>query len=695
MLDIVITGRHDDFGGRDFTDRLCAVAEYNHRLLTASGVDHRFTLAEWNPVEGRPLLSELVRERLPWWHRCLVVDRRWHERLSTNPRLQFMEFFAKNAAIRRSTADAILTTNSDVFLSAEVARALVDRAFDDRVVYRAVRIDIDRRTNWRNPREAELADPSRTLRVNDLQPPDYSMAAGDFLLMTPKGWAALGGFNERVRYAKIHKDGQFCLNARLEGYRFESLGRIFHIDHDLSYSNAAAAGFKGSNDAHYGPEWDYRTRYRNAASWGLRAAVDEAADDGIVYVHHPSTHGALLSVVTVPDLTDAAATNAQLATATGQFVAVTTDPALAAFGGTQALTAFLASTDAGLIAPAGGSGDHPTMGRVPYDGTPVVVRRDVIDAHVDFPADAADPVRAFWLRGMEQVSTAEADAPARGSRRGGVPRIDAVAQVAVLQRRGCDVAPSLLERAMAESLSVSRDLPMLVHAWLETISQDRRASCAVVGPDWATPMLLEALESTGRIVAGVFAAWPDEEGTCRWGQHLRPLADVASSFTDYVVAGGDARLPERLAALGCAAPVHLVTGASDLRISAADAELDGLRRAQARDRTSGSVDRVLERLPLLTSLEGERAWVHRYDAAQACERAKRAESALEFYQLVAEGCSDEALAMRALFHTARLLHARGAGAEAASMLAQVLAYNPDHGAARALLDEIAARKLAA
>ncbi len=66
MLEIVITGRNDDFGGADFFDRLCAAAEHNHRLLEREGVAHCYTLVEWNPIEGRPLLIDRVRARLPW-----------------------------------------------------------------------------------------------------------------------------------------------------------------------------------------------------------------------------------------------------------------------------------------------------------------------------------------------------------------------------------------------------------------------------------------------------------------------------------------------------------------------------------------------------------------------------------------------------------------------------------------------------
>src|SRR5437660_12906541 len=120
MLEIVVTGRHDNYGGDDFIDRFCAAADHNHQLLTAYGVDHRFTLVEWNPVPARALLAEFVRVRLPWWDSALIVDREWHQALAHQPGLQFMEYVAKNTAIRRSQADAVLATNADVFFSTEV-----------------------------------------------------------------------------------------------------------------------------------------------------------------------------------------------------------------------------------------------------------------------------------------------------------------------------------------------------------------------------------------------------------------------------------------------------------------------------------------------------------------------------------------------------------------------------------------------
>jgi hypothetical protein len=136
-LEIVISGRNDGYGGPDFHERMIAAAAFNHARLAEAGVPHRFTLVEWNtPDDGRPSLASLVKARLPWWHRACVVSPAWHTWLSENPRLQFMEFFAKNVGIRRAEGDWVLTTNSDVFLSREVVARLAEGRLEPGTLYR-------------------------------------------------------------------------------------------------------------------------------------------------------------------------------------------------------------------------------------------------------------------------------------------------------------------------------------------------------------------------------------------------------------------------------------------------------------------------------------------------------------------------------------------------------------------------------
>ena len=302
-LEIVVTGRADDHGGPEFLERLVAAATHNHALLDRAGIRHAFTLVEWNPIPERRLLAETVAERLPFWSRAYVVDPAWHAAISTNPRLQFMEFFAKNVAVRRSTADAILTTNSDVFLSEALVARLAAAPLEDERVYRAVRYDVDRHCDWRQAgdaaREAVLADPRHHLRINPLTAPEFSNAAGDFLLLTAATWRRLRGFNETVRYAKIHKDGQFCHRAWIEGLIFDTLGPIWHLDHDGSYSNVGT--LRGAPDAPYGPEWAWREDYRNPDDWGLATASETAGEGPIVRLRPPAAEGGVaLNVDVVP-----------------------------------------------------------------------------------------------------------------------------------------------------------------------------------------------------------------------------------------------------------------------------------------------------------------------------------------------------------------------------------------------------------
>ena len=292
-LEVVVTGRADDHGGPEFFERLAAAATHNHALLERAGIAHSFTLVEWNPVPGRRLLAEAVLERLPFWTRAYVVEPEWHAAISANPRLQFMEFFAKNVALRRSRAGAILTTNSDVFLSEAVVAQLAATPTADECVYRAVRHDVDRHCDWRAGGEAVLAAPRHHLRVNHLVAPEYANAAGDFLLLTRATWTRLRGFNETVRYAKIHKDGQFCHRAWIEGLPFATLGPIWHVDHDGSYSNAG--GLHGAPDAPYGPEWPWREDYRNADDWGLRDAIEEPAGERLIRLRRPEASPTLVT----------------------------------------------------------------------------------------------------------------------------------------------------------------------------------------------------------------------------------------------------------------------------------------------------------------------------------------------------------------------------------------------------------------
>jgi predicted O-methyltransferase YrrM len=295
-LEIVLSGRNDDYGGADFHERMLTVAAFNHARLTEAGVPHRFTLVEWNPPEGKVPLIDRLRERLPWWHRSFVVSRAWHEWYQENPRLQFMEFFAKNAGIRRATGDWILTTNSDVFLGREIVARLAEGRLTPGTLYRASRLDLEREMPRDEVTWDRLEDPRHLLRRFDPEPPYMNEAAGDFLLLDRESYHRVGGFNERVRFTKIHKDGQFCIQAHHHGLAIEWMGPVYHIDHDGSFINTKHTYQPGYADAPFGPDWSCWTPYWNREDWGVRPAV-EATVGASTWLRTPEEDGAVLSVI--------------------------------------------------------------------------------------------------------------------------------------------------------------------------------------------------------------------------------------------------------------------------------------------------------------------------------------------------------------------------------------------------------------
>lgn len=280
LLSIVLVGRNDDFGG-DFNGRMFAAAEFNHRNLEAAGITHEYVLVEWNPLPGKPYLATLVGDKLPWWHSRYVVDPKWHERLSVNPKLVFMEFFAKNVGIQRARGRFVLSTNTDIWLSREVLRALP--RLREGILYRCARVDLKREVGYASMTHEILEHPESFLRTNVLSPGYYSNASGDFLLLDAGTYRVLRGFNEVFRDAKIHKDSNFCVHARHRGVPVEVLGQIYHLDHESSWNNVMQTYLDNPAESHVGrPDWNWESSYENAPEWGLADAVEETLDDGIV-----------------------------------------------------------------------------------------------------------------------------------------------------------------------------------------------------------------------------------------------------------------------------------------------------------------------------------------------------------------------------------------------------------------------------
>jgi hypothetical protein len=275
-LSIILTGCNDHSGG-DFTARLFAATSFNHRLLAAAGVDYELVFVEWRPVPGQDLLGDLLRSELPEVASRLTtyeVDERYHAALSQNPRLQFLEFIAKNVGIRRAGGSYILVTNTDIYFSSDVVNVIGRRMLRPMVVYRAARVDLRSHLDPTNVDESVLTDPRNRAVVNVLKRPFVTHACCDFLLLDRFSFCALRGFNEVFRAARIH-DSNFCYHAAAQGMAIVNTGlHVYHFGEGTFVAQPGA-------DWHHQSAGDWcKTLYENPASWGLGDAPLERRGPG-------------------------------------------------------------------------------------------------------------------------------------------------------------------------------------------------------------------------------------------------------------------------------------------------------------------------------------------------------------------------------------------------------------------------------
>lgn len=287
-LSVVVTGRNDDLGG-DFKGRFFRALEFNHLQLSAAGIGHEFIFVEWSPIAERPLLAELLArqfadlagERLFSY----VVDPEYHDAISLNPRLQFQEFVAKNVGVRRARGQYILTTNTDIYLGRRAIETLTRQDLSPETLYRTMRIDLKSHADVSHLTWSVLEDPRNQEIANEIRPPCYTNASGDFLLLDRDAWHRLRGFNEVYRVAKIHLDGNFCYKCYASGLDVIDLGTpVYHVG--LGTLNALAPQYRNRPElAPWGDiRWKANVIYDNPPGWGLGDAPVRSGERGIQYV---------------------------------------------------------------------------------------------------------------------------------------------------------------------------------------------------------------------------------------------------------------------------------------------------------------------------------------------------------------------------------------------------------------------------
>jgi len=287
-ISIILTGRNDDFGG-DFNLRLFRALEFNHDQLRERGIPHEFVLVEWRPIAGKPWLSEILADRyahlVPNVLTSYVTDVTYHEAYSLNPKLQFQEFIAKNVGIRRCRGEFILTTNTDIYLSRGVLNLLQQRGLEPGVLYRTVRIDLKDNIDFERMDWSILEDERNYDTINDINPPCYTNASGDFLLLDRENYQALRGFNEVYRAAKVHMDSNFCLKAYSSGLSLRPLeAPVYHVGRGTLNSQVKLYADR-PQDAPWGnTRWKRDVVYVNDENWGLSNAPMQQVRPGVHFL---------------------------------------------------------------------------------------------------------------------------------------------------------------------------------------------------------------------------------------------------------------------------------------------------------------------------------------------------------------------------------------------------------------------------
>jgi hypothetical protein len=284
FLSIVITARHDNYGG-DFRARIAAPLRFNYQQLSERGVPYEVLLVEWDPVPGRPLLAEMLARELGdiAGHvlRPIVVAPEYQTAMTQNPRVPYLEYAAKNVGIRRATAPFLLVTNADILLGRQVVDALAARRVQPGTMYRAPRYDIKLGVDQSGLRWEALEDRANQVRRPVLEPPLFSSAAGDFLLSDRGTFHMLRGFNEVYRAARAGIDLNFMVKVHGAGIPIVEIdGPVYHVNHLGSMRISKALHRDSRADTPWGDlDWhSAEVTYTNPEGWGLADAPSRRLD---------------------------------------------------------------------------------------------------------------------------------------------------------------------------------------------------------------------------------------------------------------------------------------------------------------------------------------------------------------------------------------------------------------------------------
>lgn len=275
-ISLVLTGRNDNYGG-DFRSRLQKCISNAYEQLQKAGIGSEIIFVNYNPVSENPPIEDFIN-----WPsstdkvkvRLITVPNEVHQQLVADGArrpVPVLEYLGKNAGIRRSCGEFVLSMNPDIILP----QNLVSRFhhLDVGNFYRADRIDFSgdldveyqmkrvclkgqdyeltslellsqlrSKNKWVNawryftPKiEGLLNFVSSPVYYNSAEYRFHCNGAGDFMLMTRDSWFKLRAHHEH-RPISLHVDGLMVVQAAISGLNevvFQD--PIFHQEHERRY----------------------------------------------------------------------------------------------------------------------------------------------------------------------------------------------------------------------------------------------------------------------------------------------------------------------------------------------------------------------------------------------------------------------------------------------------------------------------
>jgi hypothetical protein len=272
-ISIVVCGKNDNYGGY-FDERLYLTLKYNIKKFAKVGIETEIIFIEWNPLEDKPLLSLSLVKKFDNI-KCFVIDAATHEVLrGPHEHMSFLEFFAKNVGIRRASGDYIICTNADVFYGDDVFEFISENELKENIIYRTERKDI---RFARLETLTEEAFKKAAFRTNPLGGKPYVDASGDFTMASKKLFHKIHGYDENMRFVKIHKDSRILFTAMYDPQiDYVRIGDMYHIDHEGSAvgTTGTLANYRATNGPY---SWKYvlDLPYQNRSFWGMSHEICE------------------------------------------------------------------------------------------------------------------------------------------------------------------------------------------------------------------------------------------------------------------------------------------------------------------------------------------------------------------------------------------------------------------------------------